>query len=310
MSDCWQDHSKKVKGMAEGEIGPGSDHAAVFGAGICYEVPLLRMCESFNRVTLVDLDTSVMEYATERLESAELAQKVVLLGGDVSTFIIPLIEQIETVLDNHPKNMPEKAARNLILSLVVNAIQMKCSFIPLELPDKSVDFVFSSDVLPYMLTLPVSWLEVKYEQKFGHPLGLEEMPGISQLLYATIKAHFGEVERVMRNGSKAFVETCIASGPTIEDKVIIAYEDPLSGALLYLGIPLFGYDPTSKRMAQLWDLLANFLPENLLPDHANSKDWTILKGEKQPIPTPEGVTYIQDGNVFQAISLMKKDPKG
>jgi len=307
-AEHWKNHAKKVRGLVEDAMKDTvvCERAVVLGAGFCTEVPLRSLCERFSRVTLVDVDTELIEAAVSRLGSFELAKQVELLEGDVSLIIESLVARVEDVLESHPAGMPQDAARSLIHSLLDSAAQGNATAVPLRVQDNSADLVFSSDVMSYALSMPVSWMDVSYEKRFGDSLGLEERKGNGSLLHAMVESHFHEIMRILKPQASALVETCIAHGPIMNDQVLIAVQDPVDGKLTYMGIPNFGYDSVARKMAELPHLIVNFMPRDktlVLPE--SFRDWTVQISPLQPLMTPVGIVPAYYGNVFQSIIVKK-----
>jgi len=307
-AEHWIKHAGKVRGLVEDAMKDvnGNEHAVVLGAGYCTEVPLRSMCERFSRVTLVDVDTELMEAAVSGLMSVELAKRVELLEGDVSLIIRSLVARVEDVLKSHPPGMPRDAARSLILSMLDSAAQGNATAMSLRIPDNSADIIFSSDVISYTLSMPVSWMDVNYEKKFGDSLGLEERKGNGSLLHAMVKSHFHEIMRILKPQASALIETCIAHGPILNDQVLIAVQDPVDGKLTYMGIPNFGYDSVARKMAELPHLIVDLMPrEKTLVCPDSFRDWTVQISPLQPLMTPVGIVPAYYGNVFQSIIVKK-----
>lgn len=305
--ECWKENFRKVRGLIEGAMDRVDEkgHVVVLGAGVCSEVPLERMCREFRYVTLVDLDPESMGYAASGLDIPRLGKRLKMLEGDASLMMEALVRDVENALDKHPAGMPEAIAKEIMLSLFDRAAKGQSAKEELSIGEETADLVVSSDVMPYLITMPLSWIDVQYEKKFGSSAGLEYRPDIAQLLHAAIKSHFEEIFRLLKPGGIGFLETCVARGPIANDMIVLQAPHPVTGELLYTGIPVFGYDSRAGRMAELPDLVLNLMPPDALADPRSFRSWTVHLTDKVEMYTPMGMMTFSEGNVFQAMVVRK-----
>lgn len=190
----------------------GRSLAVVLGAGICAEVPLEKLASQFDRLVLVDTDPEIMEFAISGMASETLRKKIELVEGDVSTVAEGFVRAAEMTIRRLSKRKGPKKSAKAVLTAIVNSLNSgKREGLPVA--EGEADFVYSSDVLQNLLTMPVAWVEECYGRKFRRALSFNDSIDISQLLYKAVNAHFAEISRLMGKHSIALVETCIYRGP-------------------------------------------------------------------------------------------------
>lgn len=297
----WRIHNETVKGLTEGVMGgiAEKEHAVVLGAGICNEVPLRKMCEQFSRVTLVDIDSSSMEFAVSGLRPRELGRKVEMIEADVSLMLESLVGQVERALEL--PDISKKEAKDFITALItlagINPNQNKL----FSLGDNSANFVMSSDVLPCMTTMPLSWMDTCCEEKFKETFRLVEMP----LIHPAVKAHLAEIGRILKPSSaRAFLETCIATGPIVNGEFMLQMRHPETGKPVFSGLPIFGYDPIVLRAVELNHLLS-LMPSGMIASKHSLKQWMVATSGQIKMQTSVGPVSVFDGSIFQSVVLAK-----
>ncbi len=307
MPENWSDHFMRVRGLIEESMQGTSQsrHAVILGAGPCNDIPLQSVCERFAKVTLVDSDSSMLEHARNSLHSKELSGRIDLVEGDVSLLVFRLVEQMEKQIA--ASAAPDEARSAISALIEYSGIGMydRCT---LPFSSGDADLVVSSDVLAHMLAMPLSWVEASYHKKFKSHLGIEEDPTLARLLYRAVAEHFKEVVRIMHPGGRAFIETCVASGPIHGTTLIVQVDDAWGKEPVVVGVPAFGYDDSTRKMVDLVTLLQALMPYEVSLFTTGFNDWVVYTSKHQLVPTKAGVLALRDGTLFQAVTVTKEDP--
>ncbi len=202
----WQPHMTRSREriLQSADLADGTGIATVLGAGLGMEIPLAELARGFERLILVDLDGRSMLQSLHQVPS-ELRVKVDLKVIDVTSFVGPLIAQIEQAVEMSSTPTEVFGRFGLILDGLGAGD-------PLSLPKS--DFVVSSLLLSEIPRYPFSYAAQAVESRFGVTLQTWDRSDqfFRRLVEISIDDHVRLLADLVRPGGVVYFSDTIARG--------------------------------------------------------------------------------------------------
>lgn len=184
--------------------GSGSKRALILGPGICQDIPVDEIVESFDHTRFVEIDTTATERVLSGLTSAQLG-KVSLIAADVSGFMADFSEITEDIL-----------GESLTYSELVARFMLRLKDFPAEIPrlfsGENNDFVCSHLLMSQLTSLPFTALESLVANRFKDtPMSVRERANSTYHMLVTLN----EVKRKVHVNHVAMLANTVMKGGVV-----------------------------------------------------------------------------------------------
>lgn len=199
-------HIEKNKAMIlEGAKGL-TGTALILGMGKGNFIPLLELCEQFDRVVAIDIDRTAVERALKELPPA-LREKVVVREDDLTGVIGQFSTLIDKLSDQY-KNVDD-----FLKQIQLAFSQFPCK--PLCLSNYGASYAISSIVLSQLVCSPIEYLISVVKNKYNQCREVVMkndafMIAITQLSYKIHEAHTDQIDEAIVPGGRAYLSTSVA----------------------------------------------------------------------------------------------------
>lgn len=179
-------------------VGDLRGQAIVFGAGGCNDIPLIKLCDRFDRVCLVDIELKYTKKAIEGLPKGA-QEKCILEKRDLIGGLGELSYELE-------KFCLTKPSFGQFVSKIYDLVS-RLKETPFDYPDLKPSFVSSAFVNTQLVAQVVEYLEQVAQQQFGRSFVPYPISSLDDPFLQIMMRHVKELHRLAgKRGSVYFVD--------------------------------------------------------------------------------------------------------